>query len=222
MEKLSVDIKAIAKNAIRDVFRTDTSKPGFIHIDLGEESSSSELRATMVALKKELSSYTKATYDRPLSYHWLVRFDQQVNTPFHVDNAANQSFLMLGYEPTPIQSELYIGDYHKYARECKDAPKSYLKDFTPVFENNHEHLKPYITKVETLSNNSYSIVLINNSVPTNHKETLGAFHKATMRSQDFSKERVVNSMIMNMLAEHEEALNEPDEQRFITTSEISK
>ena len=222
MGELGVNIKEIAENAIKDVFRTDTSKPGFIHIDLGAKSSSSKLRATMVALKKELSNYTKATYNRPLTYHWLVRFDQQVSTPYHVDNAADQSFLMLGYEPSIIQSELYIGDYHKYANECNDAPKNYLKDFNPVFENNLEHLKPYVTKVEQLSNNSYSIVLINNSVPRQNNETLGAFHKATMVSQDLSKERVVNSMIMNMLPEHEESLNEPDEQHFITTSEISK
>jgi hypothetical protein len=40
-----------------------------------------------------------------------VRFDQQVNT-FHVDNAADQSFLMLGYEPSEIESELHIADYY--------------------------------------------------------------------------------------------------------------
>jgi hypothetical protein len=40
----------------------------------------------MVDLKNELSFIVK--YDKKLSYHWLVRFDQQVNTPFHVDNAA--------------------------------------------------------------------------------------------------------------------------------------
>jgi hypothetical protein len=28
--------------------------------------------------------------------------------PFHVDNAADQSFLMLGYEPSEIESELHI------------------------------------------------------------------------------------------------------------------
>jgi hypothetical protein len=50
---------------------------------------------------------------KKLSYHWLVRFDQQVNTPFHVDNAADQSFLMLGYEPSEIESELHI---YKYMR----------------------------------------------------------------------------------------------------------
>jgi hypothetical protein len=69
----------------------------------------------MVDLKNELSFIVK--YDKKLSYHWLVRFDQQVNTPFHVDNAADQSFLMLGYEPSEIESELHIADYYKYANE---------------------------------------------------------------------------------------------------------
>jgi hypothetical protein len=48
----------------------------------------------MVDLKNELSKFTIVKYDKKLSYHWFVRFDQQVNT-FHVDNAADQSFLML-------------------------------------------------------------------------------------------------------------------------------
>jgi hypothetical protein len=64
---------------------------------------------------------------KKLSYHWLVRFDQQVNTPFHVDNAADQSFLMLGYEPSEIESELHIADYYKYANESGTATKDYLK-----------------------------------------------------------------------------------------------
>jgi hypothetical protein len=47
--------------------------------------------------------------------------------PFHVDNAADQSFLMLGYEPSEIESELHIADYYKYANESSTATKDYLK-----------------------------------------------------------------------------------------------
>jgi hypothetical protein len=43
-------------------------------------------------------SYQSSLLLNMTSYHWLVRFDQQVNTPFHVD--IDQSFLMLGYEPS--------------------------------------------------------------------------------------------------------------------------
>jgi hypothetical protein len=46
-----------------------------------------QFRSIMVDLKNELSKFTIVKYDKKLSYHWLVRFDQQVNTPFHVDNA---------------------------------------------------------------------------------------------------------------------------------------
>jgi predicted nucleotide-binding protein (sugar kinase/HSP70/actin superfamily) len=46
--------------------------------------------------------------------------------PLHVDNAADQSFLMLGYEPSEIESELHIADYYKYANEST-ATKDYLK-----------------------------------------------------------------------------------------------
>jgi hypothetical protein len=33
----------------------------------------------MVDLKNELSKFTIVKYDKKLSYHWLVRFDQQIN-----------------------------------------------------------------------------------------------------------------------------------------------
>jgi hypothetical protein len=57
-----------------------------------------------------------------LSYHWHA-FWPASQYPFHVDNAADQSFLMLGYEPSEIESELHIADYYKYANESGTATK---------------------------------------------------------------------------------------------------
>jgi hypothetical protein len=70
----------------------------------------------MVDLKNELSKFTAVKYDKKLSYHLACAF-----WPFHVDNAADQSFLMLGYEPSEIESELHIADYYKYANESNAA-----------------------------------------------------------------------------------------------------
>jgi hypothetical protein len=115
----------ITWNVSKNVFRTNTNEVGFIHLDFGKNLTPYQFRS-MVDLKNELSKFTIVKYDKKLSYHWLVRFDQQVNTPFHVDNAADQSFLMLGYEPSEIESELHIADY-KYANESGTATKDYLK-----------------------------------------------------------------------------------------------
>lgn len=48
-------IQAIATSIYKKVFRTDFDEPGFVVIDLGEATSSENLRASMVKLKNELS-----------------------------------------------------------------------------------------------------------------------------------------------------------------------
>ena len=216
------NVKKIARNCMDKVFRTSTDKPGFIEIDFGKNISSNQLRAIMVELKKELSKNTRKRFNKKLIYHWLVRFDQQVNTPYHVDNAEDQSFLMLGYEPSQIDSVLYLADYYKYARESAKAPKDYLKNFTPIFEQEESWLAPYSSKVKPFEKDTYKIVLINNSNPKSNRETLGVFHKAHILNSDLGKSRIVNSMIVNLVPL--DAINDTtyDEEDFIKTTVISK
>jgi hypothetical protein len=78
----------------------------------------------MVDLKNELSKFTIVKYDKKLSIGLYVLTSKSI--PFHVDNAAI-NLLMLGYEPSEIESELHIADYYKYANESKAATKDYLK-----------------------------------------------------------------------------------------------
>jgi len=217
-----INIKNITQSCIENVFRTNTEKKGFIHLDFGENLTSLQLRAIMVELKKELSTFTTCQFNKSLSYHWLVRFDQQVNTPFHLDNTEEQSFLMLGYEPSEIESELYIADYYKYANDSEAAPKDYLKNFTPVFKEDESLLAPYITKVQSFNSNTYKIVLINNSNPKSYRETLGVFHKAKIINPDLSKSRIVNSMILNMMPQDKIIENKINEEEFLNTNVINK
>lgn len=222
MEIREINIPNIAKHCIEEVFRKTTNKPGFVHLDFGNNIGSHQFRSIMVELKKELSNLTQERFNKKLSYHWLVRFDQQVNTPYHLDNAGDQSFLMLGYEPSEIESELYLADYFKYANESEAAPKDYLKNFNPVFINNDTSLEPYTTKVKQLKKAAYKIVLINNSKPKVDRETLGVFHKASIINPDKNKSRIVNSMIVNMIPEDDIDKNKIDEMEFISTDTVSK
>lgn len=222
MEIKEVNIKSIAQYCIENVFRTNTDKLGFVHLDFGENLTSYQFRSIMVDLKKELSNFTEKQYNKTLSFHWLVRFDQQVDTPFHLDNAGDESFLMLGYEPSEIESELYLADFFKYVNDTKIAPKDYLKKFTPIFKDDESLLTPYITKVTPFNSNTYKIVLINNSNPKSHPETLGVFHKAVIVKPDLNKSRIVNSMIINMLPKGEVNKNEPNVETFLNTNIISK
>ncbi|MCL7763785.1 hypothetical protein MPF19_10190 [Polaribacter sp. Z014] len=222
MKIKEVNIKKIAEHCVENVFRTNTNLPGFVYLNFGENRTSSELRAIMVALKNELSAFTLRRFNKNLSYHWLVRFDQQVSTPFHVDNAEAQSFLMLGYEPSAVESELYIADYYKYASEDKKASEAYLKNFKPVFKEDEALLTPYITKLTSFNKHTYKIVLINNSNPKQSRETLGVFHKAKIVKPDLNKSRIVNSMIFNMLSKDTSIEDKKKENAFLNTDIISK
>ena len=222
MEIKEVNIKEIAEHCVENVFRTNTDAPGFVHLDFGKDSTSLQLRTIMVALKKELSAFTTRRFNKKLSYHWLVRFDQQVSTPFHLDNAEDQSFLMLGYQPSEVESELYIADYYKYASDKKEASETYLKNFIPVFKGDEAILKPYITKLASFNKHTYKIVLINNSNPKQSRETLGVFHKAKIKKPDLNKSRIVNSMIFNMLSIDNTIEDEKKENAFLSTNRISK
>ncbi|MBA6316055.1 hypothetical protein [Cellulophaga baltica] len=222
MEIQSINIKKLAKYSVEEVFRANTDAPGFVLLDFGKSLSSYKLREIMVNLKKELSSFTISEYNKKLSYHWLVRFDQQEDTPFHVDNAAEESFLMLGYEPSEIASELYIADYHKFATNNEFAPTDYLRNFTPVYQEDESLLRPFSTKIASFHKDTYKIVLINNSKPKPVANTLGVFHKAKIVRKDLKKSRIVNSMIINMLPANKIIDNEPDEEEFLKTALISK
>lgn len=205
------------------VFRTDFSEPGFVVIDFGLACSSEHLRAGMVYLKDQLSKKHAANVGKKLLYQWMGRFDQQETTKFHLDNAADQSFLMLGYEPTVIQSKLYFADYVQFAKSINASEEEYFEKYNPMFTDGEKLLKPYVTKVEGLREDTYKIVLMNNSNMNPMGETIGVFHKAEIIQKDTSKERVINSMMMysGHLGE-EETITRKTQEDFITTHLISK
>ncbi|SIQ32380.1 hypothetical protein [Maribacter ulvicola] len=222
MEHTDVSIDKLAQQCFRAVFRTHTDKPGFHYFNLGKNRTPLEFRTILTELKRELSKLSETNFGKKLSYHWLVRFDQQVNTPFHVDNAAHQSFLLLGYEPSVIESELHIADYHAFAKENDRGSKEYITNFTPVFKGNESLLEPFTTKLKAFDKEAYHIVIMNNSSPTLPAETLGVYHKAVIVEQDLNKNRIVNSMVLNMSSEERNSEDLTREENYLNTIAISK
>jgi len=222
MEIKEINIKNIAQYCINNVFRTNTNQAGFVHLDFGKQIGSNQLRSIMVDLKAEFSKYTAEQFNKTLSYQWLGRFDQQVTTPYHLDNAGDQSFLMLGYEPSEIESELYLADYHKFSRESETASNQHFDKTYPIFKGDETLLKPYITEVSPFKKDTYKIILLNNSNSNPENETLGVFHMARIIKQDLNKSRVINSMMLNMMSESENNEKEISEDEFKTTDHISK
>ncbi|REE08650.1 hypothetical protein DFQ09_106117 [Winogradskyella pacifica] len=216
-------IKQIANKSFQAVFRTTTEPPGFIHLVFSKkEITPYQFRSIMIDLKKELSKLSVSKFNKKLSYHWLVRFDQQVTTPFHVDNATDQSILMLGYEPSAIKSELHIADYYTYANEAFEAPEDYFNNFSPVFKDNENVLLPFISKLKLVNMDNYSILIINNSSPKSDVDTLGVFHKALIINKDLNKNRIVNSMVLNVVSRDQVTEDEQRENSFLNTNLISK
>lgn len=95
------------------VFRDSTIQPGFYYQDLGKQIDSKTFRQRMVALKDGLSNICELRLNKQLNYQWVGRFNHQHASRFHRDSAEAHSFLMLGYEPTKVDSKVYVADYTK-------------------------------------------------------------------------------------------------------------
>lgn len=207
----------------KKVFRTDFSEPGFVIIDFGSSFTSEELRASMVELKNSLNAIHRERFGAKLMYQWMGRFDQQETTKFHIDNAAKQSFLMLGYEPTAIKSKLYFADYIQFAQSINLSVKKYFEKYNPMFTDGENLLKPYITEIQDFREDTFKIVLMNNSSTNFSEGTIGVLHKAEMIQKDLTKQRVINStMIYSGNIEDEESFTAAQQQDFITTRSISE
>jgi len=222
VEVNNFNINKIAQSCIDKVFRTTTDKPGFALFDFGKDIDSYQLRELMVGLKTELSKFTDYQFKKKLTYDWLGRFDQQVSTKYHLDNAGDQSFLMLGYEPSRIESELYLADYVKFSNDNKTEPVEYFEMFNPIFKDNETILKPYVTEVKPFHKDTYKIVLINNSNSRQDCETFGVLHMARVENPDLTASRVINSMMLSMVQDCDEIGDERKESEFKKTDIVSK
>lgn len=150
------------KEIFEKVWRTDLSQPGFYVVDMGKVDSH-QLRREMLNIKEEFSKFV------PFNYSWLLRFDQQVTTKFHKDGGPEENLLILGYEPSAIQSNLYIGDWLDFAAG-KEMPEDKITK-VPIFQEGHSYI--------LILNNSYN---------------LGVWHKGEIPNPDATKSRIINSM----------------------------
>ena len=204
------------------VFRKDFSEPGVVVIDYGLNFTSEKLRESMVNLKRQLSDIHVKKVGQKLLYQWMGRFDQQVTTKFHLDNAADQSFLMLGYEPSLIKSKLYFADYVQFYQSINISAAEYFERHNPMFTDGENLLKPYITEIEGFREVTYKIVLMNNSNSSRQVQSIGVFHKAEIIEKDMSQKRVINStMIYSADLSENEMFTDEQQEDYISTQKIS-
>ncbi len=183
-------------------------------------------RQLMVDIKRELANIHAARTDETLVYLSAARFDQQESTKPHLDGGPDECFLMLGYEPTEISSELEITDYSKCAFDLGLPPKEFMAKHNPMFKSGQNLLSSYVTRIPCFSNSDFQIVCINNSSAPYSSDGVtwqGTLHTATILSPDDSKRRVINStMIARAPFGARDLVDEAALHHFIHTSEVKR
>ena len=126
---------SIINKVFSSVFRKNHEEPGFIILSFEKDMNSKLLRKHMFEIKEALSKKCQDKFNEKLDFYWLGRFDQQKNTKYHRDNAPENSYLMLGYEPTTVESKLSFADYHKFIAKNNIPTDKYYEFYNPMFKN---------------------------------------------------------------------------------------
>jgi len=223
---LSLDVRSIAADIYRRTCRVDFDEPGFCVLNLGQAIDSVAFRQLMVDLKRAMAAIHESTTGNTLAYRSAARFDQQETTRPHLDGGPDASLLMLGYEPSEIDSELEISDYAKCAFDRGLTPKEFMAEYNPMFQPGYEMLRPYTTRVPCFSKADYQIVCINNSCsPYSESQSAwqGTLHTATMLTPDETACRFINStMIASVPAGTADKIDAEELNDFVSTSVVSR
>jgi hypothetical protein len=214
---------ATAETVYDLVWRFDFTAPGFCLLDAGPGVDSHTLRVWMVDLKRRLSEVCRRRTGKPFLYRSMARFDQQVTTKFHLDGAPAQSMLILGYEPSRVDSRLFLTDFTRAAFDLRITPERFLKDFNPMYRKGEELLARYVTELPQPGDGHSRILVINNgSLPFSEDRTnpLGVMHKAIIVAPDEAERRIVNSTML--VTEGGDEISAEKQLEFVSTDRISQ
>ncbi len=180
------------------VFRSATTQPGFYYQDLGAQMDSKTFRQKMIALKVGLSEICTLRANKQLNFQGIGRFSHQQSSRFHRDSAEAHSFLMLGYEPTQVDSKVYVADYTKYIEDQNMSLADYFGGDQDVnIANSEQLLAPYITELAPFPKDHYRLLLANNSKSFEEK-TFGVFHRGEVPQAIEGADRVLNYMTLHL------------------------
>ncbi len=213
----------LANSVYHRIFRTEFNQPGFALINLGPDYGSESQRQLMIDLKNEFDRLERRHRERNLVYQSLTRFDQQVTTKPHRDGGPDESVLMLGYEPSQIESRVELSDYSKCAYDLGMTPADFLDQFNPMFPDGQNRLAGYTTPIYDFDNTSFQILLINNSMKQLGDGLVGVLHTARIINPNPDFRRVVNStMIASVLQGSGEDVSVDEQNDFVKTTVVRK
>jgi hypothetical protein len=220
------DTVAVARQVYLRTCRTDFDMPGFCLVRVMDVEDSVSFRKRMVALQQAMLEVHQSQADDTLIYLSAARFDQQESTKPHLDGGPAECFLMLGYEPSEVRSELEIIDYAKCAFDMGISPSEFMSRHNPMFRSGYDLLRPYATVIPCFTATDYQIVCINNSSATHSSDGLkwqGTLHTATILMPDESKRRVINSTMIGRAPRGTQGLvDERSICNFTQTSEVRR
>ncbi|MEO1052283.1 MAG: hypothetical protein AAFX87_16745 [Bacteroidota bacterium] len=211
-------------NAIYDaVFRGSTEQPGFYFQDFGKQIDSKTFRQLMVELKSGLSRICELRSDKQLNYQWMGRFNHQHSSGFHRDSAEAHSFLMLGYEPTNVDSKVFVADYSKLIESHNVSLEAYFEGTQDINTANNNHpISPFVTELAPFPKDHYRLLLVNNSKSFEEK-TYGLFHRGEVAHKIDGEDRIINSLMLHMCDKSvEEQFDSSAIMDFIHTEKVDR
>lgn len=219
------DVAMLAQEVNSLVLRTDFNAPGYCVVKLLDASSSIGFRAAMLELKDAMSEIVQRSHGEPLACVSAARFDQQNSTKPHLDAGPEQNFLLLGYEPTNVESDLQITDYCKCAFDDGVSPLELLIQHNPMLRSGRDALSPFTTQVPCFANSDFRIVCINNSSAPygpEQRKWQGVLHTAIVPRVDESSRRVINSMMLAPSGLIDDQLSQSELEEFARTSVVRR
>lgn len=186
------------EHLFREVIRDATDSPGFYYKDLGRDMDSKSFRKVMVELKERLSEHCKRTINKQLNYHWMSRGNHRNSSKFHIDSATDHSILMLGYEPTTVESKVLLADYTKYLEDKGLSAQEYFSNgLNGTYAPNDDELQLYVSELSPFPKEHYRLVVINNSRSFGQK-TYGIFHRGEVYENFNQSDRVVDALMISI------------------------
>jgi hypothetical protein len=186
------------------VFRTELTAPGFALLDLGIGLSPHDFRDLVIRLGQALARYYHQHFGARLHFVSVSRFDQQSPTRPHRDGGPDASILLLGYEPTEVDSRVWLLDYTRAAVERGLTPQAFLDCCNPAFGGDEKMLFDHTTEVTGFTPGHDQILLVNNSnldVSDRSQGMLGVLHHAVIAAPRPDRSRWIDSVLMGITPE---------------------
>jgi hypothetical protein len=182
-------LKDVAAAVADRVLRSAVDRPGFALLDFGPDDTPQAFRNRLLRLALALDGESIGRFHRSLRLLSVDRFDQQATTLPHRDGGPDDSVLILGYEPTLVDSRLVLLDAAHAALDRRLTTAEFLARFNPMVLRDQDVLGPYAAEALPFEKAHYRVAVINNGLS-------GVLHQATVVNPQPGKSRPINSLLL--------------------------